>query len=1565
LIKSLQRIVDVIKKPALDLLRDQTIEEYYVSGSLLFPKEELLDFFENASIGLHWVDSKGTIIWANEAEMKLLGYAPKEYIGRHIRDFHADQPVIEDILTRLKRNEILHNYEARLRCKDGSIRDVLINSSVLWQNGEFIHTRCFTQDITEKKRLEQKVKLQMQNTIEQQKDELRASHELLSGILNNSPHGIMAYEAIRDPSGRIADFRCTMANVRSSLFTGRAPEETVNKTLSEIWAHCNPSEIISKYAELVEENKTYRYKQSFTRDGETKWFYATSTKLGDGYTITFEDISDWQNAENTLQAVTNSSPCSIYTMKAVRENGQITDFQYTMLNPATGEMSGKPVSYFLHKRMLDVLPHLRGTELFSKLAGVVETDVPAEYEYSYELQGRTRWIKGYVRKLEDGLATTAVDITPRKELEQMLSSVLNSSTSAITAFKAIRNEEGRIIDFEIALANNTAETLTGKPQGYYAGRRFLQEHPGMLASGGFERMVRVVETGVTEQYETFYPGEGVNKWLYTVLVKMGDGVSATVNDISERKDAEERLRQNDLFIQQITDTAPSLIAVYEPATGKYLFVSEALEKILGYKKELLLEGGLGFIASLVHPDDFQSIMQKNEEAMRDADERFRLTGRDDMIVSFEYRLKHKEGHWVWVNTFGIVFKRDHEGNIQQLLNISVDISAQKYSEIQLQESQYLLKQITDSTPNILYVYNLPDNRVSYVNREVEKTLGYPAEEFKSFQDSRLQEIFHPVDYRHLVIAREKLRDPGQTGSVEIDFRVRHSNGNWRWLHSKETAFKRSEDGGILQILGIAQDITDRRSSMEDMRQMNESLQNAIEGIAILDENGCYLSVNNAKAKLLGYHPEELKKLHWLETIHPEDREKASYHIEELKRTGKVGFEIRGLRKDGQLFFKEVTFVRNVDESENFKGWYSFIKDITERKRYEQSLIESKIRFEAIFNQTFQFISLLSPDGRIVESNNSALKFRKINIEDIKGRYFYDLETWTDPTVIKDAVLRASQGELVRHEIEIRRNEKEMHVVDFSLKPVYNENQTILYLVAEGRDITERIKAEKELIKSRALLAEAEEVAHHGSWEWVLHDNILIWSDELYRIYGIPLHEPVTFERFASLLHPDDSERVLALIEEAIIRKEPFSFEHRIVHPSGEVRVLYGRGKILVDADGEVVKLLGSAIDITEQKQAYEQLLKTEGLYRALAKNIPKSAVLLFDSSYQLTLADGAALSHLDIGEEVIGKQLSEVVLFDDDFPDLAEVLNGREYSFEKEIKDCVYRCEVKPVKNSEGAIFAGMMVLHDITDIRKYQDELEFRIEELNRSNTNLEQFAYVASHDLQEPLRKIRTFGGRLEEKYSTSLGDDGKDFINRMLNAAQRMQVMIDDLLSYSRLSRSEQIFEPTDLNLVIKEILNDLEITVEQKKAVIKFDKLPVVEAVKGQMYQLFQNIISNALKFSRPDESPEITITCETASAGEFKIKGKDKAMKYCKIAVRDNGIGFDEKYSDRIFTIFQRLHGRSEYAGTGIGLAICKKIVENHNGTISAKSRENKGSVFTITLPVKQQIQLEQQLSLSI
>jgi len=293
---------------------------------------------------------------------------------------------------------------------------------------------------------------------------------------------------------------------------------------------------------------------------------------------------------------------------------------------------------------------------------------------------------------------------------------------------------------------------------------------------------------------------------------------------------------------------------------------------------------------------------------------------------------------------------------------------------------------------------------------------------------------------------------------------------------------------------------------------------------------------------------------------------------------------------------------------------------------------------------------------------------------------------------------------------------------------------------------------------------------------------------------------------------------------------------------------------------------------------------------------------------------------------------------------------------------CYHLLRAIPVKDTGGSVSKWVGTLTDIHLQKQSNEVLERKVvertQELQRSNEELEtrnhelqQFTSVASHDLKEPLRKIQVFSSIVKDKLDRQEHANLDTYVDRIINSGERMSSLINDLLVYSRLS-VVSLFQPCDLNQIVNDIISDLEINIVEKYAAVEVEELPVIEAIPGQIRQLFQNILSNALKFSRPGIGPVIRIHAETIATKDFDAESNVDGD-YCRIVIQDNGIGFDEQYLEKIFTLFQRLNPKEAYEGTGIGLAIARKIVEKHNGLITAKSREGEGATFMIVLPLKQ------------
>jgi len=556
---------------------------------------------------------------------------------------------------------------------------------------------------------------------------------------------------------------------------------------------------------------------------------------------------------------------------------------------------------------------------------------------------------------------------------------------------------------------------------------------------------------------------------------------------------------------------------------------------------------------------------------------------------------------------------------------------------------------------------------------------------------------------------------------------------------------------------------------------------------------------------------------------------------------------------------------------------------------------------------------------------------------------------------------------------------------FAITPVYLLAFSVLAIMmlafaySKVRDETllrysaEDSRAKIEELETRSRLAI--DAAELGTFDWDLKKQEFNSSQRVLRIFGFNGHPSTRHQDLLDRFHPDDRGVRNKAVEDSFA-KGTLAYEARIIWPDASVHWVSVFGKILHSETGEPQRMYGIVMDITRQKTILAELTESETRFRLLADSMPQ-LIWTSDASGNMVYFNRAVFEYAGLDHKKINNDRWFNIVHPDDKEENLQkwaqaIQSGVEFIFEHRLlnRNGEYRWQLSralPQRDEEGKIQGWVGTSTDIHEQKNSMSALEklvrdrtrsleeanFNLEktigELKVSNAELESFNYVASHDLQEPLRKIIAFTGRILDKDGASFSELTRDYFNRVMAAAVRMRRLIDAFLSYSRTTNTNAVFEPTDLNAIVREVRIELQESPDQKPFRIICGKLPVVQAIPFQMHQLFDNLIENAIKYSRPGIDPEINISAEKVSGSE--VHGANPELTYWKISVADNGIGFDQQYAEKIFELFQRLHGKSTFEGTGIGLAICKKVMHNHKGFISATGTVGTGSVFNVYLPV--------------
>ncbi|MEP6757030.1 MAG: PAS domain S-box protein [Chthonomonadales bacterium] len=620
-------------------------------------------------------------------------------------------------------------------------------------------------------------------------------------------------------------------------------------------------------------------------------------------------------------------------------------------------------------------------------------------------------------------------------------------------------------------------------------------------------------------------------------------------------------------------------------------------------------------------------------------------------------------------------------------------------------------------------------------------------------------------------------------------------------------------------------------------------------------------------------------------------------------------------------------------------------------------------------------------GKYLIINDAAAQLVGGDADDLLGKTaeaYVPLPEFEELSKLEQEIITSGESIVTNAEFH---SEEGISIYEISRGPYRDSNGIVRGIVGIGRDITYQIQYEQSLLASqhdleervadRSKQVELRMVELRDAQEALEESHLLLKAvadgtpdavflkdDQLRyllmnssgaQMVGKTVDEVLGKDDFA--LYDSQAAKKLQEEDRKVLHTGKPQMSESDVQAAGISRRLHTTKAPYRDHTGKVVGVIGISRDVTENAQAKDALIASESRYRGLFEINPLSTFVVDSDTFDFLDVNDAAMKsygysraeflHMNLLELHPGADLARLREAPEEMEhDLMEELGSRHRR--KDGSLITVEVSWRPL-NVDGRP-ARLVVAYDVTERERAEEQNHALTAELQRSNRALLDFASVASHDLQEPLRKIQTFGDRLKVKLGDACTSEIKDYLERMQNAASRMQKLIDDLLSYSRVTTRQTPFVLTNLDEVARGVVSDLEALIQRTNGTVTVETLPSVYADSSQMRQLLQNLIGNALKFHRPGVAPVVHVSATMTL---------EDGTPRCYLRVQDNGIGFDEKYADRIFGVFERLHGRSEYEGTGIGLAICQTIARRHGGEISAVSEPNVGSTFNINLPVRQ------------
>jgi len=955
------------------------------------------------------------------------------------------------------------------------------------------------------------------------------------------------------------------------------------------------------------------------------------------------------------------------------------------------------------------------------------------------------------------------------------------------------------------------------------------------------------------------------------------------------------------------------------------------------------------------------------------------TWHEDQLLPIYRNGKMEDVYW----TFSYSPVNNDEGKIDGVLVICNETTEKVKIHKKLENSNERYRNNILQTPNAMCIFRGEDHSIEIANelmleiweRKIEDVINRPVfDALPEVRNQGLEAILQKVyTTGEKFIAYELPVKLNRKGKIENTF-----------INVVYEALK-EPDGTISGIVAIANDVTVQVISRFAVEESEKRFRNTVKqlplGIAILKgadlvvemANATYLQiVDKTEDQILGKPvfalvPEARDKVHPL--LSKVFEEGIPYYTDELEVT------LNRYEKQEVCYFNLV-FHPLKDENNAIEGVIIVAFEVTQAVKARHLLTESEKAFRKLVVDSPIAMAIFRGRDHIIEmANNTMLKtiWQKKKKETIGKpilEVFPELIEQKYPDLLDQVLLNKKivrENESLAY-INIKGELKKFYL-DYQYTPLLEKDGNPSGVMVTVNDITLKVEARKKVEDAEERARLAAEIAEIATWDLNVPTQELIYSENLATIFGHDKALKLARHQIREQIHPDDK----AIVDEAYktaLKTSIYKYESRIIKPDNSISWIRAHGKIFFDENMLPVKMLGTIMDITDEKNNQETLIKSEEKFRLLADSMPQH-IWTSDPLGNLNYFNQSVYTYSGIPvEEITKKGWLQIVHPQDREANvnawMQAVKTGKDFLLEHRFRryDGEYRWQLSRAiaqKDAKGNIQMWVGTSTDIQDQKNFTNQLEKEVFErteqleiknrdLINMNIELQSFAYISSHDLQEPLRKIQTFASRLSDLDEQNISAKAKTYLSRIEVSAKRMQTLIQDLLEYSRTNSAERVFVKTNLDDIAEEIKSDFSERIEEKNAQINFHPLGQATIIPFQFRQLLHNLIGNALKFSKKDVLPIIEIKARRIKGNHIKHEINYPDKMYYHLQVSDNGIGFDPEYKERIFEVFQRLNTENEFAGTGIGLAIVKKIVENHKGMITASGEKNKGATFDIYIP---------------